>query len=357
MATKDSVINRQKENSVIRPDVSGEKDFTFDHPTIRMKQELVEKAAETLEQGQTHYVDVPGIPELRKAAAELLNAAGLEKIGFENILITTGIKEARFLAIQVLADKFGNIAIPSVCDPNVRNILKVRRTEFMEFACNIKDFRVLTDEILRAVQLGYKLVYFENPVRLSGKSLEGGQIEEICSILERNDAYAIMDIGFMPWTDTEETYIKALSARWERFILIGETAPGIACKGLETAFIAANAEFEGLFQVQKQVLSICTSAPTQYASLKAAEFYGMKHTEQKEALREMKRKISESFADRGCLPIPGDAVNVFAFRDPEGKVRKAYTEKGISLLDGSLFNADGVTRVSISLDETKNGML
>ena len=357
MSKKDEVINRQNENPVLRSCVSGKNDFTFDHPTINMKKELVDDAVSALEAGQTHYVDVPGIPELRESAAGLLGQAGFCSIQAKNILITTGINEARFLAIQVLADKFGSIAVPAVCDPNIGNILKVRKTEFMAYACNGADFRPLPDEILRSVQMGYKLVYIENPSRLSGKVLEGGQIEEICSILDRNDGFAIMDIGFLPWADWDETAIKALSSRLERFILVGETAPGIGCKGLETAFIAANEEFETLFQVQKQVLSICTSAPTQYASLKAAAVYQEKHSSQKEFLNTEKAKICEKITSHGFKVIPGESANVIAFVDPQGKCLHAYGEKGITLLDGALFGADGITRISVSLDEAKNKMI
>jgi aspartate aminotransferase len=354
ISTKEMIIERQKANIVKRSSTSSEYDFTFDHPSLQIKRELVEQAAEALKKGETHYVDVPGIMALRKIIADTLQTTGLTSISAANVLVTTGIHESRFLAIQVFSALLGGIAVPSSCDPNVHQILKVRETRSLKTATNRKNFQTLPDEVLRAVQDGYKLVYFENPVRLSGKLLENGQFEEICSILERYDAYAIIDIGFLPWAEIPDHFYSALTNRIQRFVLIGETFPGIGMKGLNTAFITAKEDWVTLLQVQKQVLSICTSAPTQYASIMAGKLYAEKYSDLFETLKSQKNALLSALADARIAAIPGEAANVAVFFDPEEKIYRAFVESGIDLLPGNIFNAKGVTRISISLDDQKN---
>lgn len=354
ISTKEIIIERQNANFVNRSSTSSEYDFSFDHPSLQIKQELVNQAVEALNKGETHYVDVPGVMGLRKNTADTLLAAGLKSIAAANLLITTGINESRFLAIQVFASLLGGIAIPSSCDANVRQILRVRETKYLSTACSRKNFQTLPDEVLRAVQDGYKLIYFENPVRLSGKLFENGQFEEICSILERNDAYAIMDIGFLPWAEKPDHFFSALTDRIQRFILIGEVFPGIGMKGLNTGFIVAKEDWITHLQVQKQVLSICTSAPTQYASIKAGEIYTEKVANLFEILKLQKNILLSALEEKNIEAINGEAANVVAFFDPEEKIYAAFANSGIVLLPGSLFNAKGVTRISISLDAQKN---
>jgi aspartate/methionine/tyrosine aminotransferase len=65
---------------------------------------VIQAAGDALDRGETHYTDRPGIPELRTLVAERLNARYGLSIDPQAVTITCGATEARFCAVQVLAE-------------------------------------------------------------------------------------------------------------------------------------------------------------------------------------------------------------------------------------------------------------
>ena len=351
LSNVESVIECQKKNPVLLMDIEGNKNLTFDHPSINDKKSLVEAAIAALEAGETHYADVPGVFKLRKLIGNYFQELGTSNINAENVLVTTGINESRFLSIQVLGQDLDGIAIPSVIDPNVKNIISLRKINTAYMGCNLQDYQTQIDEILRAVQTGYKLIYIENPSRLTGKLLLDGKLEEFFSILERNDAYSIIDIGFLPWTKNCKAQLSVLNQRFDRIALIGEAFPGIAVKGIQVGFIAANQDWIKAIQVQKQIISICTSAPTQYGAIKAGEIYHEKHNDSLEKLTELKTKIASSLHNKGIEIIPAESENIFAVRCCDNGIFTALKRANYAVLQGKIFGANDVSRFSVPLDE------
>ena len=59
-------------------------------------------AAAALDRGETHYTDRPGIAPLRRAVAAALSALRSAPLSERDVVITCGVTEARFVAIQRL---------------------------------------------------------------------------------------------------------------------------------------------------------------------------------------------------------------------------------------------------------------
>jgi DNA-binding transcriptional MocR family regulator len=66
---------------------------------------VIEAAGAALDRGETHYTDRPGIAELRTLIAERLNTRYGLNIQPPAVTVTCGSTEARFCAVQVLAEK------------------------------------------------------------------------------------------------------------------------------------------------------------------------------------------------------------------------------------------------------------
>ena len=85
-------------------------DLRGDQPTSQLSEHAITTANNALQEGQTHYVDVPGIMPLREAIADALPSG----YNPEGVLVTAGVQEARFLALQVLAEESSVLAVPSI---------------------------------------------------------------------------------------------------------------------------------------------------------------------------------------------------------------------------------------------------
>ncbi len=151
------------------------------HSAGEWDKKIIQKVMESLLNGETHYVDVPGHPELRVQIGKYLSSEGIANNG--NVLITAGIQEARFLSVQILGNTLGKIVFPEVIHPGVRAVVEVRDLDcnFMEIGT---DHRMIVTpaEIKNVLSNGAKVLYIESPSRLTGGCYEKEELNEILSL-------------------------------------------------------------------------------------------------------------------------------------------------------------------------------
>ena len=80
--TKATIAQRHQDNTLLNastlpPMRQSASDLTTEHPSPKPEAAIVERAARALDEGQTHYVDVPGIGPLREQLAAYLVEMGL----------------------------------------------------------------------------------------------------------------------------------------------------------------------------------------------------------------------------------------------------------------------------------------
>jgi aspartate aminotransferase len=77
-------------------------DLSVGEPDFDTPKHIVEAGCNSIKGGETHYAPTAGIPELRQAIAEKLNAENLLEISADNVVVTPGAKMAVFVALQAL---------------------------------------------------------------------------------------------------------------------------------------------------------------------------------------------------------------------------------------------------------------
>lgn len=314
---------------------------------------MIDRATTALEQGQTHYAEVPGIDPLREKLATYIRQMGL--VGYEpaNILVTAGIQECRFLAIQMVGERFGCIGLPEVVHPGVRQAVGVRPIDVRPLAVDRTGGLLPTLSSLEAtLEEGCKLLYLESPARLTGAIYDATSVTRIAELLDRFDAAAIWDQGLAPWVPQAQ-YISLGSqpGMAERVVVLGETWPGIGLESWFIGYIGANTDWLESMRSQKQIMSICTSTPSQYAALQAADLYPDWHDAQLESLAEIHHKARGLAQEVGATPLTGTTVNIVALQvsDPE-QIRAALRQAGFEVGNGTAFGAPDVLRLTITPD-------
>ena len=356
--TKHTLVQRHLENALLQAPIlspvrRSPRDLSVDHPTSPPASQMVESAVLALRQGQTHYVDVPGIGPLRDALAAYLQ--GMRVVGYEaaNVLVTAGMQEARFLTLQIIGDLLGAVALPDTVHPGARQAAGVRRLEVRHLATDAENgFLPTPSAIRKALQEGCKLLYLESPVRLTGAAYDADSVAEVASLLEEFNAGVIWDQGMAPWVPGYVS-IGGQAGMAQRAMLVGEAWPGM---GLEAWFVGYVAAPEGWLEpirAMKQVISICTSTPSQFAAVKAAELYPAFHSEQMEHLANSRQKALRAAVNVAGRVLPGSALNVLAMHmQNAGQARAALAKAGFGFADGADFGAPDVLRLSVTLDDT-----
>ena len=263
--TKAEILRQHQSNTDLNTPIPaqimrGQNDLSADGLIRPLDERIIAATADALESGETHYVDVPGIPPLRQALAEFLNDFAAAPYRQGNIVVTAGMQEARFLSIQMIGAQFDNIGVPEVVHPGARKALATRARNVVSLPVDA-DAGCLPslDSISAALAGGCQLLFLESPSRLSGAVYSADQVAAISQALVEHDAAAIWDQGLAVWLADGYASLAAHDSEAERVAAIGEAFPGLGLASWFIGYIAAPEAWVPPMQSQKQIMSICTS--------------------------------------------------------------------------------------------------
>ena len=79
-------------------------------PDFNTPQAIIDSAKQAMDAGESHYIDIPGLPALREAVAgELMRVSGASaedyRIGPDNVMICQGTQNALFAASLCLLEE------------------------------------------------------------------------------------------------------------------------------------------------------------------------------------------------------------------------------------------------------------
>lgn len=357
--TKKAIVQRHVTNELLQTSTllplqrSQGRDLSVDQPTMQPDAAIIEGAVAAVEQGQTHYVKEAGVAPLREALAAFLK--GMNIVGYEqtNMFVTAGIQECRFLLIQRIGQLFGCIALPEVVHPGARKTAGVRQIDFRFLPVDAENGFLPTLRGMREVlKRGCRLLYLESPVRLTGAAFDKVTVKEIARMVEEFDAAVLWDQGLAHWVQ-HPRYVSlgAQPGMAERVAVFGEAWPGVGLEGWFIGYVGANEDWVESIRSQKQSLSICTSTPSQFAAVKAAEVYANLHDTQLEELVQFRREALTLACNLDIKLLTGAAVNLIALQVPDPEQSgDALREAGYWFADGTDFGVQGVLRLSVTHD-------
>lgn len=319
-------------------------DVATDQPTAELPRDVLDEVTKALFAGQTHYVDVPGIGRLRELLADHLRATERADVAADAVVVTAGIQEARFLAVQVLSETYPVVAVPEVVHPGIRNALGVRRpNEVLRLPTAPEDgYLAPIAAIEEMLEAGAKLLVLETPSRLSGATYDAESIRTIADLLAKHDAHAIIDTGFAAWSDVHVPSLALQPNAEGRVTSISEAVPGVGLEAWSLGVLAAGGEHLAGITKLKQIMSICTSTPSQLAAIELFDRGLQDVTELRRSLAEARREAVARAMAVGARVVPGNCANVLAVDGIDGTP--------VGAADGSAFGAPGVARLRIDGD-------
>jgi arginine:pyruvate transaminase len=325
----------------------GEQDFAADESGSPIDERMIASAADALEAGQTHYVDVPGIGALRGALAEYLRDACGASYAQPNVIVTAGMQEARFLTLQMIGEQQASVAIPAVVHPGVRRALGVRKLPVQPIDVDERRLPTL-DWIRDALQGGNRLLYLESPSRLTGAVYSAAEVAAIAALATQFSAVVIWDQGLAPWS-AEAVSLASVAGAADRTVVIGEGFPGMGMGSWFIGYIAAPENWIAPMTSQKQIMAICTATATQYAALEASNLYAESQPLTRQRLNAGREAVLNVLGDR---VIEGSTAAVVALRltpDEKASALARLRVAGGDAADGDSFGAPDVLRLTITL--------
>jgi aspartate/methionine/tyrosine aminotransferase len=164
-------------------------------PDFNTPGHIVAAAVEALHAGKHHYCPNAGIPELRQAVSEeFIEEYGLHYDPASEVLITNGVAEGVFLAINALLDPEDQVLIP---DPRWVNYEPDAMINFVEPVSYTlyedNGYQPDPEEIAEKITPRTRMLILASPSNPTGGVISLEILEKIASLAVQNDLIVVSD--------------------------------------------------------------------------------------------------------------------------------------------------------------------
>ena len=163
-------------------------------PDVPMPEAGVEAAIRALKEGKTRYAHMAGLPELRSALSRKFREENGLEYSPENILVTSGAKQAVFTALTALLNPGDEVLIPSPYWVTYPEAVRLLGAVPVEIATRFEDGFKLTPEALRAALTPRsKLLLLNSPCNPTGAVYTRAELAALAAVAVAADLYVLSD--------------------------------------------------------------------------------------------------------------------------------------------------------------------
>lgn len=327
-------------------------------PDVPTPKHIIDAAKKALDDGLTTYTNPAGIPALREAIAEKLEAEqGLRYDPKTEIIVTTGAQEAMAVIMLTLLNPQEEVLLASpfyqAYDTNIKLAggvpVGVPTTESDDFQMTGPMIEpLLTDRT--------KLLTVITPNNPTGAVLTAESLESISETARQRDLIVLSDEIYdkIVYDDHKHVSIASLEGMRERTIVINGFSKTYSMTGLRVGYMAGPADYIQAAVEPRHGLSISSPTPFQYAALAALtgpqDFIAdliVEYTERRNIMAAVFDELGVTYSlPRGAFyfwaKITGAGVSSFEF------CRRGIEEHGLLFFPGSMYGEEGEGFIRIS---------
>ena len=328
-------------------------------PDLDTPKHIVQAAKDALDAGVTHYTHPSGDIRLRTAiAADIERSTGVSYDPASEIIVTTGVQEAVYIAMLTLLEDDAEVLLPS------------HRFASYDMAVELSGGRVVPYSTIFSGK--YALDAAEIRKRLSPKSVmlnvvspdnpTGGVAtpEEIAAAAElarANDLIVLSDEIYSRFVYDDRKHVSIVSepGMRERTLLANGLSKCYAMTGWRVGYLAGPADYMRSMVEIKHTLTICTPVLSQAAALAALEGPQECIEEMRQIYDNRRHTLMGALTDMN-LPFvyPAGAFYIYVDISPTGMASPEFClrllkDTGVMILPGTMFGNEGERYVRMSL--------
>ncbi|MCX8103521.1 MAG: pyridoxal phosphate-dependent aminotransferase [Candidatus Bipolaricaulota bacterium] len=360
MAVKRAADELQRQGIDVIDLGPGEPDF----PT---PEHIKRAAEEALAQNFTKYTAETGIWELRDAIAQKYNKEYGTRYTAENVLVTSGAKQALYNIAAAILEAGDEVLIPVpywVSFPEQIKLVGARPV----FVLTGKDFRLTADLIEEHITKHTKALILNSPNNPAGTVLDRKQLQRIIELAHKHQLWVIYDECYEKFL-YEGEHVSAVALDPERAIAVSSASKTYAMTGWRVGWSVAPKE---LTRAMAAIQSHTTSHPSsisQKAALAAltgdqscvAHMLAEYHKRREFVLRELRTIDGIEFVvPKGAFFVFPNVVRCFngQITNSADFARYLLESAHVAVVPGAAFGAEGYIRISYatSLEQLREGL-
>lgn len=261
--------------------------FSVGEPDFPTPQNIIEAAKVAMDQGFTKYTAAAGIADLREAVCDKFKKDNGLEYATNEIIITTGAKQAIYNALMAICNPGDEVIIPTPCWVSYVEMVKLTGAVPVLVAALEEDGFIPKMEKLRAaVTDKTKAILFNSPNNPTGAVYDEDTLRGIGELAVEKDFWLVSDEIYeaLVYDDAKHYSVAALvPAAKEKSIIINGVSKSYSMTGWRIGYAAGPAKtIKGMSSLQGHSTSNATSI-AQKAAVEALrgpqESVGIMHDE------------------------------------------------------------------------------
>jgi len=321
--------------------------------------QVVQRAIDCLQAGDTHYTVAAGRHALRAAVAELHRRRTGQAVGAEQVLFLSGAQNALFTASMCLAGPGDEVLALEPLYPTYPATIEVSGARLVRVpAASAKGFRLDAQALAAAVTERTRAIFFATPNNPSGVIMDESDMAAIATLAHRHSLWVVVDevyAGIAPGGR-----VPSLAASLpEQVVTIGSLSKSHAMTGWRAGWLVGPPAL--IAHAESLVTCMLFGLPgfIQEAALAALEQAESAEAAMREFCATRRDLLLAGLADVPGLLCRVPDAGMFMLVDVRGTglsgyqfMRGLYESERVSVLDGGAFGAatSGFVRVFFGLD-------
>ncbi|MFQ3285095.1 MAG: aspartate aminotransferase [Natronomonas sp.] len=333
-------------------------DLSVGEPDFPTPETVVEAGKDALDAGHTGYTPSNGIPELKEAIVEKLDADGLEYTTDE-VIVTPGGKQALYETFQTLVDDGDEVVLLDPAWVSYEAMAKLAGGELSRVELSESGFQLepVLDDLIATVSDDTELLVINSPSNPSGAVFTDAALEGVRDLAVEHDVTVISDEIYDAVTyGVEQTSLGSLEGMGDRTVTINGFSKAYSMTGWRLGYLAApEALVEQAAKLHSHSVS-CAANFVQHAGVEALENTDEAVAEMRDAFEDRRDMLVELFGEHGIdVPVPDGAFYMMLPVDDDDQAwcEGAIEEAHVATVPGSAFGTPGYARLSYAASEER----
>jgi aminotransferase len=340
-------------------------------PDFATPQHIIEAAMKAANNGFTHYTQIDGMPELRKAISEKLKRDNkLDVDPQTEVIVTSGTQEAMLIGALGFLNSGDEALILDPYYPACFEDTLLAEAKPVTVPLNERtNYAVEVEALERKITSKTRMIWMCNPSNPTGHVFFRQDLEAVAEVARRHNLIVFSDEIYekIVYDGTEHVSIGSLRGMDERTITVNGFSKAYAMTGWRIGYLAAPKKLSATLHKLHYYATLCPNTISQKAALAALtgpqncvqEMVKEYNRRRDFVLDELKKIESLSFSvPKGAFYVFPD---FFTFeKSDEALATRLLKEAGVVTAPGSGFGNAGKSHLrisySVSRERVKEGM-
>lgn len=336
--------------------------LTLGEPEFDTPAPIRAAVSDSLARGLTHYPPNNGRPELLEALSAYMGRQGLSYEPGE-IIVTCGATEALAATLMALLDPGDEVIVPTPAFGLYETIVRAAHGCVRTLDTSAHGFQIDADALEAAIGPRTKAVVITSPNNPTGCVYNATSLDAVAAAQAAHGFFVVCDDVYnrLAYELGYERYAIRHPELRDRTVVVDSFSKPWAMTGWRLGWLAADGPLKAQIEKMHQYLVSSVPAFVQHAAVVALSCDVEPMRQTYERRREL---VCEALAEMGlALERPEGAFYAFpSIRElgmgSEEFCERAIRERGVALVPGTCFGAEGFVRLSfcVSNDELGTGL-